>query len=385
MNYVNVHILTMIFLGVVIGIYACSSTASPALAESEPPADTAQVAGEAPIVETLEITGITTRTAEGGGNVLENGSSGINERGLCWDTESNPTKDDECAGAASVQASGEFFVSLANLEDNTAYYVRAYAANDAGLSYGNEVTFTTLKTPEPVPPIVYLDSTTFRDSEAFAEHWNLFYPWGTDHNGSARMYEEQISLEGDGVLLIEAGRTEVWEGESSADPHLRIYYHSGAIHYKEHIVVNDSLPKWEISGDFQVPTTRGSWPAFWITGAWNWPPEIDIMEFKGDNINWQNTVTGPNWQNTEWQTETREVQNAGNWHNYKTVMKKTDDTYVDIDFYIDGKHTATHRADFLGQPFWLIINLQMEGSSGAPGPERAEYRARNVYLAAYPE
>lgn len=382
MKYTDLPCMLVAFLGVIIGLYACSSSNPPAATESDPPADTTHTEGEAPKVETLEITNVTTSTAEGEGSVLESGSSRITERGLCWDTESDPAKDAECAGASSIQASGEFSVSLANLNDNTTYYARAYAANAVGLNYGNEITFTTQKKPEPV---VYLDSITFRDSQTFAEYWNMFYPWGTDHNGSARMYEEQVSLEGDGALLIEADRTEEWEGESSADPHLRIYYHSGAIHYKEHITVSDSLPKWEISGDFQVPTTRGSWPAFWITGAWDWPPEIDIMEFKGDNVNWQNTVTGPDWQNTSWQTEKTEVQNAGNWHNYKMIMEKTDDTYVDIKLYIDGEHTATHTADFVGDPFWLIINLQMEGSSGDPGPEYAEYRARNIYLAAYPD
>jgi len=27
-----------------------------------------------------------------------------------------------------------------------------------------------------------------------------------------------------------------------------------------------------------LPVTRGQWPAFWLTGSKNWPPEIDILE-----------------------------------------------------------------------------------------------------------
>lgn len=35
----------------------------------------------------------------------------------------------------------------------------------------------------------------------------------------------------------------------------------------------------------------------------------------------------------------------------------------------------------LGKPLWVIINLQMEGSSGSPGPTGdTSYRARNVYI-----
>ncbi|UGU15679.1 family 16 glycosylhydrolase [Sinomicrobium kalidii] len=241
-----------------------------------------------------------------------------------------------------------------------------------------------LKKAKSVQPVVFLDSTTFDNTRKFEEHWEMFYPWGTDHNGSARMYEDQVTLDGNGELLIEANRIYEDEGDSSADPWLKIKYHSGAIHFKEHIVVSDSLPSWEISGDFQVPTTRGSWPAFWITGAWSWPPEIDIMEFKGNNTNWQNTVTGPDWQNTSWQTTKTTVSDAGNWHNYKVIINKTSQTDVEIKLYIDGDQTGTHTADFVGKPFWLIINMQMEGSSGAPGPEYAEYRARNIYVAATP-
>jgi hypothetical protein len=43
-----------------------------------------------------------------------------------------------------------------------------------------------------------------------------------------------------------------------------------------------------------------------------------------------------------------------------------------------GQHRA---ANFVDKPMWLMINLQMEGSSGSPGPTSDTiYRARNVYL-----
>ena len=56
-------------------------------------------------------------------------------------------------------------------------------------------------------------------------------------------------------------------------------------------------------------------------------------------------------------------------------------TDVDIHYYLDGRWVGQHRgADFVGKPLWLIINLQMEGSSGSPGPASTYYRARNVYV-----
>ncbi len=313
---------------------------------------------------------------------ITEGNNGILSRGIVYALHENPTIGDAKISAREVSGAGGFTVNLENLLPSKTYYVCPFAERLSGISYGEVMTFSTAAFPEPV---VYLDSTTFENVVKFEEHWNMFYPWGTDHNGSARMYEKQVSLVDSDILKIQADRTEVWEGNSTADPWLRIYYHSGAIHYKNHITVTDEKPYWIISGDFKVPTMVGSWPAFWITGAWNWPPEIDIMEFKGNNTNWQNTVTGPDWQNTSWQTTKTDVTKAGDWHNYKLIMYKTSDTDIAADLFIDGEKKASHTADFVGKPFWLIINMQMEGASGGEGsgPQRAEMYARNVYVAAF--
>jgi len=311
------------------------------------------------------------------------GNKNIRSRGVVYSTKESPTKSDEMSLAVSTTGSGSFEVGLDKLLEGKTYYVRPFAEKTSGtIFYGDQVTFETVSYPKPT---VYLDSLTFLSQQTFETYWKMFYPWGTDHNGSARMYEDQVSLDGAGVLKIRADRTEVWEGYSTADPWLRIFYHSGAIHAKQQILVNDEKPYWVVSGDFQVPTMVGSWPAFWISGAWTWPPEIDIMEFKGNNTNWQNTVTGPNWQNTSWQTTKTVVENAGSWHNYKLIMYKTSATHVAAELYIDGQKKATHTGDFIGKPFWLIINMQMEGASGghASGPQSTEMQARNIYLAAY--
>ena len=50
--------------------------------------------------------------------------------------------------------------------------------------------------------------------------------------------------------------------------------------------------------------------------------------------------------------------------------------------YLDDVWKASHiGSNFVGKPMNLIINLQMEGSSGAPGPSGDTYfRARDVYV-----
>jgi galactan endo-beta-1,3-galactanase len=225
---------------------------------------------------------------------------------------------------------------------------------------------------------------SFANRQALEASWHYRYPWGSDHNGTARMYASStdinhVYLESSGVLAIKATRITWDEGNSSADPHLPIRYHSGAIHARQHVVVNDQFPNWEVRGEFQAPSARGTWPAFWLTGVNSWPPESDILEFKGDGRNWFNTYRNASgaWSNT-----IVSVSNPGAWHGYRAWITKVNATDVDIHYYLDGGWVGQHRgANFVNSPLWLIINLQMEGSSGSPGPTADTiYRARNVYV-----
>ncbi|MGS2761016.1 DUF2264 domain-containing protein [Sinomicrobium sp. M5D2P9] len=225
-----------------------------------------------------------------------------------------------------------------------------------------------------------IDGTSFAGYDVFAKHWNYLYPWGSDHNGSARMYagpenREQLALN-DGVLRIKATPVNKDEGKSSSPPHQQIKYHSGAIHAKHHIEISREYPVYKVSGEFRAPIAKGTWPAFWLTAVDGWPPESDILEFKGDTYNWQNTFITPE----EVSTVKKNIPDAMEaWHEYTAVLKRIDDKMITIEYFIDGKRTGSHRANFTGKPLWLIINLQMEGSSGSPGPEAETfYYARNV-------
>jgi len=227
-----------------------------------------------------------------------------------------------------------------------------------------------------------IDGTSFADRTALMAEWNFRYPWGSDHNGSARMFgsatdNTNVYLSPSGVLNLKASRISGDEGTSSSTPHLAIHYHSGAIHAKDQVLVTDQFPNYEVKGEFQVPTARGTWPAFWLTGAWTWPPESDILEFKGDSRNWFNTFR----TSSDVSSTVVPVSTPGSWHEYRAWITKVNASEVDIHYYIDGVWQGVHRGNFVGKPMWVIINLQMEGSAGAPGPSGDTfYRARNVYI-----
>jgi hypothetical protein len=91
---------------------------------------------------TAAVTSITATTATSGGTVSADGGDPITARGVCWSASSNPTTAD----SKTVDGSGigTFTSSISGLASGVTYYVRSYATNNVGTTYGPEVSFTTL-------------------------------------------------------------------------------------------------------------------------------------------------------------------------------------------------------------------------------------------------
>jgi len=224
---------------------------------------------------------------------------------------------------------------------------------------------------------IVLDSSSFKSKDNFDKQWNMFYPWGTDHNGTARMLKKQVQLI-NSILKITAVPVIKDEGKSKSDPHYNIRYHSGAVHAKHKITVTEEYPVYRVSGEFKAPVKKGTWPAFWLTAVNGWPPETDILEFKGDSFNWQNTFITPK----NCTTIKENIPDASSrWHQYSIELKRVDAIHSVISYFLDGEKMGEHWTDFTNKPMWLIINLQMEGSSGVVEKlENTEYLARNISI-----
>jgi uncharacterized protein (TIGR02145 family) len=111
-----------------------------------------------PSINTSDVTAISYTTATSGGNLTNEGSSAVLSMGICWNTTTGPTIDN----SKTVQnaALGAFVSNINQLSQNTKYYVRAYATNSAGTSYGNEVTFTTIQIGVPALTTAAITSIT---------------------------------------------------------------------------------------------------------------------------------------------------------------------------------------------------------------------------------
>lgn len=110
-----------------------------------------------PVVETTDVTNITSNSAVCGGNVREEGASSVIRRGVCWSTSHNPTTQDH--DIPNGTGLGEFSCNITGLSSNTDYYVRAYATNAVGTVYGAEKTIPTLQGKPTVTTAAVTDFT----------------------------------------------------------------------------------------------------------------------------------------------------------------------------------------------------------------------------------
>ena len=111
------------------------------------------LAQTAPTVTTLSqygfsVTNKSNTDALSGGVIVSNGGSEITAKGVVWSTSSSPTvalttKTNQGSGTNSPNSANNFYSYISGLTMNTTYYLRAYATNAYGTSYGTEVTFKT--------------------------------------------------------------------------------------------------------------------------------------------------------------------------------------------------------------------------------------------------
>ena len=84
---------------------------------------------------------ITQTTAKCGGDVIVTPGLSLDELGVCWSTNRNPTVED--AHLFTTNWSNTYVCTITGLEPSTEYHVRAYALRGLNYYYGEEKSFTT--------------------------------------------------------------------------------------------------------------------------------------------------------------------------------------------------------------------------------------------------
>ena len=143
-----------------------------------------------PTVTTAPVTNITQTSATGGGNVTSQGSSAVTARGVVWSTSENPTLQNNMGSTNNGTGTGSFISNITGLSPGIRYYVRAYATNNAGTRYGNQVDFTTLddniNAPNP-PTNLY---TSYTSNHGLRIYWTD----NSDNETGFRIYKATNSL-----------------------------------------------------------------------------------------------------------------------------------------------------------------------------------------------
>ena len=93
-------------------------------------------------VSTTAVYNITNSSASCDGLITDAGGGEIFARGICWGVNQFPTIENN-SKSIDGSGTGKFTGSLINLQGNHTYYVRAYATNEVGTSYGDDIKFTT--------------------------------------------------------------------------------------------------------------------------------------------------------------------------------------------------------------------------------------------------
>lgn len=97
-----------------------------------------------PVVETIIPYSITSSTAQVGCNILNQGSSSLIARGIVISTSPDPTLYTGTTYTDAYPGNGtQYLTKLTSLTKDTTYYIKAYATNTQGTSYGEELIFST--------------------------------------------------------------------------------------------------------------------------------------------------------------------------------------------------------------------------------------------------
>ncbi|KAK6218875.1 glycoside hydrolase family 16 [Colletotrichum tabaci] len=197
-----------------------------------------------------------------------------------------------------------------------------------------------------------IPKTSFDSQPNFDADWNYLYPWGTDHNGGARMNKDNVKFES-GVLTLTANKVSGQRQATHGGRKININYLSGAVHAKEHF--NVSLGGgYDFSAELRATTTKGTWPAFWLTAVHGWPPEIDMAEWKGSgkiSFNTFNTSSIVAAKNVDYPS-------PDTFHKIRCETRDLNGKDVQAKFYLDDQLVTTQvGAGYVGKPMYLSVEL----------------------------
>ena len=200
-----------------------------------------------PTVITTAATQITEATAVTGGNVTSDGGASVTERGVVYSTSRNPTTSSNKVKSGS--GTGYFTCNLTGLQANTTYYVRAYAVNSKGTSYGTEVSFTTKSSSSS-------DHTGTENGHEYVD-LGLSVKWATCNVGASKPedYGDHFAWGETTTKSVYGWSTYNWcNGTSSTLTKYNTSNIYGTVDQKTKLELSDDAARVNWGGNWRMPT-----------------------------------------------------------------------------------------------------------------------------------
>ena len=219
-----------------------------------------------PHVTTADVTNVSVTSATVGGNVTSEGWDVVKERGIVYSTSPNPTTADTKLVKGS--GTGSFSIDILDIKDGTTYYVRAYAINVYGTSYGEQKSFTTKNSSGSAEGHDWVDLglsvkwATCNVGADSPEDYGDYFAWGETQPKSTYNWSTYKWCQG---------------SETTMTKYCDVSYYG---------IVVDNKTQLDLSDD----AARANWGGFWRM------PTIDEWRELIDNCTWtfttQNGVRG---------------------------------------------------------------------------------------------
>lgn len=139
----------------------------------------------APVLATTTASDITDSSAISGGSFTTDGTLTIISRGIEYDTSNTFPNQWKVVSGSGI---GTFSASMIGLMPNTGYYIRAFAASDTSIYYGNILSFTTSYVPGKfnVTTVAGTGVTGFTNGDTSVASFNL--PDGVAVDAAGNIY-----------------------------------------------------------------------------------------------------------------------------------------------------------------------------------------------------
>jgi uncharacterized protein (TIGR02145 family) len=326
-----------------------------------------------PILSTTPVTELTASSAVSGGNVTDDGGTRVISRGVCWNTSDNP--DISNNKTSDSGGSGTFISNLTQLTPNTTYFIRAYATNSAGTSYGSSVS---IKTIGDKPALTVANASEIRITTAKLSGsvnpnslpTTVTFEWGTTTSYGNTTSASQNPLTGGNPVNVSANLTGL-QSEITYNFRIKATNDLGTTYSDNKLFKTYAAVDGNGNGYYSVTIGTQTWLTENLKTI-KYKDGIDIPNVT-DSIAWEALTTGAycNYKN---KTDSALIATHGRLYNWYAVNTSkltitgwhipTHDEWKTLVDFLGGENVAGGKMKETGTIHWLSQNSGATNESG---------------------